>query len=279
MTSNNLIDVDDLLTTPNDQSQAPQQTYNFTDDTAEAMKNQQQQQTQQTQQQQQQTSPSSQTSQTSQTSPASSSTTENIKYRLLFEYKKLSEIMIRGLYVIPSTNSLFEWHCVLFVRNRIYRSSVIRFVVIIPDDFPDACPAVKFQTPVFHPLIGMDGEIDLSHHFHDWSADKHLIAHVLCYIKSIFHNPDRFEYPPLNAEASRLMKEDYEEFLRRVSHFVKLSIDNIYENPQHTPIVFSPVEEWPDKQQLENTRNTVLKKEVGILDNPRVRQVLSFFSK
>ncbi|EGG14384.1 hypothetical protein DFA_12156 [Cavenderia fasciculata] len=184
---------------------------------------------------------------------------QNTRHRLVYEYQKLQELSIKGLYVIPSFTSIFEWHCVLFIRNRVYRSSVIRFVIIIPDDFPEECPVVKFQTPVFHPLIGMDGEFDLTHHFHDWKPEKYMIGHILCYIKNVFHNPDKYNYPALNPEAEKLLKENYEEYLRKVSHFVKLSIQNVYNNPQHTPIVFA--EEWKDKEKFEATKRQILKKD------------------
>ncbi|EFA81012.1 ammonium transporter [Heterostelium album PN500] len=201
-------------------------------------------------------------------------TIESTKLRLLFEYEKLKEINLRGLYVIPSLNSIFEWHNVLFIRNRVYRSSVIRFLIIIPDDYPNSCPSVKFQTPVFHPLVGMDGEFELQHHFPDWKAEKYMIPHILCYIKNIFHNPEKFDYPPLNPEAAKLLKEDYEEFLRKVSHFVKLSIQNVYENPQFSSIVFA--QEWKDKTQFENTKNNVLKRDTTVLGKIRQMEYLDF---
>ncbi|EAL68210.1 hypothetical protein DDB_G0278075 [Dictyostelium discoideum AX4] len=185
-------------------------------------------------------------------------------YRLLFEYKKLSDLMIRGLYVIPSFNSIHEWHCVLFIRNRIYRSAIIRFNVVIPDDFPESCPSIKFLTPIFHPLIGPEGEIDLSHQFPDWSAEKYMIAHVLCYIKSIFHNPDKYDFPPLNTDAHNLMKNNPDSFQKRVSEYVEDSIKNVYDNPQDNAICFS--KEWKDKNQLENAKKQIFKKDVGLID-------------
>ncbi|KAF2075325.1 hypothetical protein CYY_003354 [Polysphondylium violaceum] len=187
-------------------------------------------------------------------------------YRLLYEYKKLSELLIRGLYVIPSLNSIHEWHCVLFIRNRIYRSAIIRFVVIIPDDFPEICPSVKFITPIFHPLIGLEGEIDLSHQFSDWSSEKYMIAHILCYIKSLFYKPDQYDYPPLNTEAYNLMKNNPEEFSKRVSKHVQDSIKNVYNNEEtlQSPIEFT--KEWKDKNQWENTKKQILagKKDISI---------------
>ncbi|EGC30405.1 hypothetical protein DICPUDRAFT_41476 [Dictyostelium purpureum] len=185
-------------------------------------------------------------------------------YRLLYEFKKLSELMIRGLYVIPSFNSIHEWHCVLFIRNRIYRSAIIRFLVVIPDDFPDSCPSVKFLTPMYHPLIGSEGEIDLSHQFSDWTSEKYMIAHVLCYIKSIFHNPDKYNYPPLNQDAYNLMKNNPDNFQKRVSEYVEDSIKNVYDNPQDSAIYFT--KEWKDKNQWENTKKQILKQDKGIID-------------
>ncbi|KYR01176.1 hypothetical protein DLAC_02285 [Tieghemostelium lacteum] len=190
----------------------------------------------------------------------------NSNYRLIYEYKKLSELLIRGLYVIPSFNSMFEWHCVLFIRNRIYRSAIIKFIVIIPDDFPKTIPTVKFTTNIFHPLISTEGDIDLSHQFPDWASEKYMIAHILCYIKSIFHNPDKYNHPPLNFEASTLMKTNPEAYMKRVSEDIKNSITNVYDNTENSSIQFTEQSQWENKEEWENTKKQILKKDAGFIN-------------
>lgn len=84
------------------------------------------------------------------------------------DYRKLA-----GIYVLPSTDSLFTWHGVIFVRcallahglscarrcsshqfrclvlrSGLYREGVFKFVIRFPDNFPKACPSVQFFSSV-----------------------------------------------------------------------------------------------------------------------------------
>jgi ubiquitin-protein ligase len=79
----------------------------------------------------------------------------------------------RGMYVIPSTESILLWDAVLFVHQGelrrtydfvavtvdaslagYYADSVLKFRINFPADYPARSPSVTFLTDVFHPLAG-----------------------------------------------------------------------------------------------------------------------------
>lgn len=94
----------------------------------------------------------------------------------------------RGMYVIPSTESILLWDAVLFVHQGelrrtydfvavtvdaslagYYADSVLKFRINFPADYPARSPSVTFLTDVFHPLISQqDGQLNLAPRFPRW---------------------------------------------------------------------------------------------------------------
>lgn len=57
-------------------------------------------------------------------------------------------IMYIGIYVVPSVDSLRHWHGVIFLRKSHYRKGIFKFVIRIPEEYPDASPRVFFTSKV-----------------------------------------------------------------------------------------------------------------------------------
>ncbi|KIO34815.1 hypothetical protein M407DRAFT_90401 [Tulasnella calospora MUT 4182] len=121
-----------------------------------------------------------------------------------------------GMYLTPSTESLLIWLGVLFVRQGYYASSVLRFRVTFPQDYPQQPPAVSFTTDVFHPLVSQtDGAFALAPRFSPWMPKDHHVFDVLYWIKAAFKKPalDKLtERDCLNKEALRLYRESPSSF-------------------------------------------------------------------
>lgn len=123
----------------------------------------------------------------------------------------------KGMYVIPSAESVLIWDAVLFVHqgqtthNRFnfsrvllttptegyYADSILKFRIQFPSDYPSRAPSVTFITDIFHPLISQkDGSLNLSVRFPHWRCvrgrlfslhDNHLIVHNRPKQDHIFH--------------------------------------------------------------------------------------------
>ncbi|GAC98540.1 ubiquitin-conjugating enzyme E2 [Pseudozyma hubeiensis SY62] len=77
-------------------------------------------------------------------------------------------------------------------------------------DFPTHPPRCTFSTPIFHPNVSRTGEICVSSLKKDWKKE-YGIERILTTIKCLLiePNPDS----ALDAEASRLMQEDWDEYV------------------------------------------------------------------
>lgn len=51
------------------------------------------------------------------------------------------------------------WHCVIFIRSGLYKDGKFKFVMEFLKDFPKSKPCVKFEQPIFHPLINPDNNM------------------------------------------------------------------------------------------------------------------------
>lgn len=95
----------------------------------------------------------------------------------------------KGMYVIPSTESILIWDAVLFVHQGMsrdilyiyhqanftttrvgyYADAMLKFQIRFPTDYPSRMPTVAFSGDVFHPLISPKGGLmNLSPRFSSW---------------------------------------------------------------------------------------------------------------
>ena len=68
------------------------------------------------------------------------------RYELLIEYKHLRSACPGGMYVIPAQEDVSTWYGVVFVDDGPYAGGVFRFVVSIPEEYPQHVPAVRFTS-------------------------------------------------------------------------------------------------------------------------------------
>lgn len=177
------------------------------------------------------------------------------EYHLLMEFKHLPEKIGNGIYAMPSFESLYIWHCAIFIRQGVYRGGIFRFSLTIPSTYPNAPPDVRFFTPIFHPLIGTDGSFDISREFPDWTSRRHFLFTVLAYVKKVFYHLDLCTTrPPLNPEAFALYSSNTQAFITKAEECVKKSTENVYDNPEGSSIKFSPY-----TKEMDSMRDSILK--------------------
>ncbi|PAV22916.1 UBC [Pyrrhoderma noxium] len=87
----------------------------------------------------------------------------------------------KGMYIIPSVDSILSWDGVIFVHKGYYADSILKFRIRFPFTYPNRPPNVTFVTDVFHPLISNDdGTLNISPRFSPWrpKQDHKMIAPI-----------------------------------------------------------------------------------------------------
>ncbi|KAG8968619.1 hypothetical protein FRC03_006740 [Tulasnella sp. 419] len=117
-----------------------------------------------------------------------------------------------GIYIIPSQESALLWKGVLFIHQGYYASSVLRFQLTFPSNYPEKPPVIHFITDVFHPLISQkDGLFSLT----KGTSKTYHIFDVLHWIKSAFKKSaldQLVEGDCLNKEAFNLYRNSTASF-------------------------------------------------------------------
>ncbi|CAF2474348.1 unnamed protein product [Rotaria sp. Silwood2] len=151
-----------------------------------------------------------------------------LDYILQAEYNLLRKQFIPGIIVIPSGKSNLIWNGVHFISQGPYEGGVFRFLIIIPNTFPDNdSPQVLFTSSVYHPQINQNtGELDIKRYFPVWKRNGHHLWQVLRYIRRIFQKIEITN--AVNSDAAHLYEHDPGAFLLKVSECVNQSKDNLY---------------------------------------------------
>jgi ubiquitin-protein ligase len=93
---------------------------------------------------------------------------------------------------------------------------VFKFRIELPENYPNDCPKVFFETYVFHPLVDSEtGELNITPQFPTWRARKDFVFVILAYIKKIFYNREYYTMAQYvkNPVAFQLFHTDEEGFL------------------------------------------------------------------
>ncbi|KAL5020918.1 hypothetical protein ScPMuIL_000073 [Solemya velum] len=152
-----------------------------------------------------------------------------LEYSVLGEYAELKKRKVPGVYVIASAKSPLVWHGVLFVRQGMYQGGVFRFMMTIPDNYPDGtCPKLVFDFPVFHPLVEpQTGELDVLRAFPKWRRNTNKLWQVLLYARRIFYKIDT--KTPTNPKAAVLYETNLDQFKSMVLETVASSKSRLFE--------------------------------------------------
>ena len=151
---------------------------------------------------------------------------------ILEEYRQLPLHLPSGMVVVPSFDTLLEWHGSIHIKSGYFKGGIFKFVVHIPVDYPESPPSVYFFTPVFHPLVHPEsGLLDISPAFPTWRHGRDYIVLVLSYLKKVFYKKD------LNTYATSMSKSI---FSAKCEECVAESLRLIYVSHPDSPIQFSP---------------------------------------
>nr|KIR87734.1 hypothetical protein I308_01761 [Cryptococcus tetragattii IND107] len=65
----------------------------------------------------------------------------------------------KGIFLVPTEETLLKWHGVLFLHCGPYSGSILRFTLGFPSNYPQSGPTVRFNSDVFHPLVDAKSKI------------------------------------------------------------------------------------------------------------------------
>lgn len=97
------------------------------------------------------------------------------------------------------------WSGLLFISEGYYTGSIFKFILQIPEEYPQLPPSVRFLNDMFHPLISRGGVFSLHHRFGTWKPHKEVLIHVLEYVRNSFGDaglmalPDQEDCPNKDA--------------------------------------------------------------------------------
>jgi len=180
-------------------------------------------------------------------------TQSSLEYWLTIEYKNLVPHHRRpsGMYVMPAFDNMMKWFGVIFVHQGYYRKGIFKFVIDLPRNYPNERPQVTFLTPVYHPYVRGNGQLDLSLAFPSWIPKKHFVIHVLQFMKKMFYKIDvLFIDQPKDApnpEALEQYRTDTIKFFHSAQRCVADCEHYKFINPRGCSIRFLPHE---DKEEL-----------------------------
>jgi ubiquitin-protein ligase len=131
--------------------------------------------------------------------------------RISNDLKRLAEQPLQGVSFEYSADNLFSLKAT-FVgpEGSDYEGGVFVVLITFPTGYPQASPARKFVTPIFHPNVAEDGALCK---IEDWSP-VNTISTVLQDMHAMFLAPDF--HSPLNTKAGALWNENPEEYSRTV---------------------------------------------------------------
>lgn len=154
-----------------------------------------------------------------------------------------------GVFAFPLKTNVFRWDCFVMVKEGFYEDGIFRFMLEIPERFPQEMPRVTFKTELLHPMVGPGGEFDLTRLFPDWSLEvgRQLID-VLTKLRSIFSEKRFFEVTgSLNSEAAELFRRDPELFLDKTLECARRAKQEFHRLPEDCPYRFTAVEKLSEE--------------------------------
>lgn len=174
---------------------------------------------------------------------------------------------ISGIIVLPHFESIWVWDGVLFIREGIYGGAIFKFRMTFPAEYPWAHPTVVFFSEVFHPLVGSQGDVDLSEFVNSNPKSKHNSFNILKFLKNIFLMNSYLKIETsLNPEAGRLFKSNYDRFKEEARTSVISSQQSKYLSTSDFMIKFSDFSSVHEKilnNLKERPEETLAEKVIG----------------
>lgn len=150
--------------------------------------------------------------------------------RLHLEYKQYLNDPNSNYTVKPDINNLLIWDILLFgPPDTIFEGGIFKCQLIFPKEYPNKPPQFIFIDKLYHPNIYNDGKVCMSilhegidqygyEHISERWNPSHSVNSILMSLLSILTEPN-FD-SPANVDASKLWREDYMAYKKRLYTFI-----------------------------------------------------------
>lgn len=137
---------------------------------------------------------------------------------------------------LEDPTNIFRWSVVIMgPPDTPYEGGIFKATMVFPADYPNNPPQMRFTTEMFHPNIYTDGRVCISilhppgddpDHYEDVSErwlPVHTVVSILISVISMISSPNTES--PANVDAAKLLRDNPEEFAKRVQRTVRKSQD------------------------------------------------------
>ncbi|XP_036181718.1 ubiquitin/ISG15-conjugating enzyme E2 L6 isoform X1 [Myotis myotis] len=109
------------------------------------------------------------------------------------------------------------WHALLLPEKPPYNLRAFSLRINFPEEYPMRPPTVTFTTKIYHPTVGIDGQVCLPIISNENWKPSTKTYQVLEALSVLVNNPDLGE--PVRLELADLLTLDSEQFHRRAEEF------------------------------------------------------------
>jgi len=150
--------------------------------------------------------------------------------RLLRDFNRLHVTPPNGVLGAPIDSNVMKWRGIVFGNDgSTWEGGIFKVGLEFTDAYPFKAPTVHFQTKLFHPNVGPNGEILLDMLGKSWTP-AYDVADILVSIQRLLCNPNLEAV--VNSEANALFRHNRIEYNRRVKFMVEHSV--IYETRRYS---------------------------------------------
>jgi ubiquitin-protein ligase len=114
----------------------------------------------------------------------------------------------------PDSNDLQNFEVTIVPESGLWKDAKYTFVFKVPDDYPHVAPKVTLKEKIYHPNIDTDGAVCLNLLREDWKPIL-TIQQIIHGLMFLFLEPNAND--PLNREAAKVFRENYDLFKRKVA--------------------------------------------------------------
>ena len=165
-------------------------------------------------------------------------------YKVTIEYKHLKSHAPGGVYLIPSMDSLRNFHGIIFVRRGPFTNGIFKFRLDLPAKYNDTNmhPKITFSSKVYNPYVDeKTGELDVKTAYPTWDPSRHYLVTVLTFLKKIFYSKT-FTDAKANPAARQLFEKDPAAYKKKVEACVHESQKKVYVNEKGSTAKFTEEE-------------------------------------
>jgi len=156
----------------------------------------------------------------------------SVSKRLICDFNRLHTTPPNGVLGAPIDSNIMKWCGIVFGNNgSVWEGGIFKLDLEFTDAYPFQAPTVRFQTRLFHPNVGSNGEILLDMLGKGWTP-AYDVADILVSIQRLLCNPNPNLETVVNSEANELFTHNRIEYNRRVRERLDSSL--IYESRRHS---------------------------------------------